>query len=199
MHEWLSHQGWEGLPNLKSVDQNCGTFGSWAHGCKASDFFKERETSDFLECHQGGPHSWNGGCWWRLKIKVYGPLEKEIGDDCGFPKLRFFANWSNTIPFTVHAEWPKTTIRSQKKFLFLCFRCTRYAKDKDSSDSSRIYYEASFVEACNGPVSIGLGSKFEDYVAKLNADIEKHLESLYQAWGKRWEMIRLLEYFNYFL
>eukprot|EP00438_Fugacium_kawagutii_P036072 Skav208493 [mRNA] locus=scaffold87:187028:193385:- [translate_table: standard] len=62
MHEWLSTKGG-----------------------KASDFFKERETSDFLE----------------------------------------------------------------------------YAKDKDSSDSSRIYYE--------------------DYVAKLNADIEKHLESLYQA------------------
>ncbi|CAJ1345132.1 unnamed protein product [Effrenium voratum] len=36
-----------------------------------------------------------------------------------------------------------------------------YAKDKDSSDSSRIYYE--------------------DCVAKLNDDIEKHLESLYQA------------------
>ena len=36
-----------------------------------------------------------------------------------------------------------------------------YAKDKDSADSSRIYYE--------------------DYVAKLNADIEKHLESLYQG------------------
>ncbi|CAK9021851.1 unnamed protein product [Durusdinium trenchii] len=62
MHEWLSTKGG-----------------------KASDFFKERETSDFLE----------------------------------------------------------------------------YAKDKDSSDSSRIYYE--------------------DYVAKLNADIEKHLENLYQA------------------
>ncbi|CAE7532631.1 Efcab2 [Symbiodinium natans] len=36
-----------------------------------------------------------------------------------------------------------------------------YAKDKESSDSSRIYYE--------------------DYVAKLNADIEKHLENLYQV------------------
>eukprot|EP00931_Biecheleriopsis_adriatica_P080946 TRINITY_DN54296_c0_g1_i1.p1 TRINITY_DN54296_c0_g1~~TRINITY_DN54296_c0_g1_i1.p1 ORF type:complete len:187 (-),score=47.33 TRINITY_DN54296_c0_g1_i1:173-733(-) len=36
-----------------------------------------------------------------------------------------------------------------------------YAKDKESSDSSRIYYE--------------------DYVAKLNADIEKHLENLYQS------------------
>merc|ERR1712060_801967 len=35
-----------------------------------------------------------------------------------------------------------------------------YAKDKESADSSRIYYE--------------------DYVAKLNADIEKHLEHLYQ-------------------
>eukprot|EP00930_Biecheleria_cincta_P019452 TRINITY_DN14841_c0_g2_i1.p1 TRINITY_DN14841_c0_g2~~TRINITY_DN14841_c0_g2_i1.p1 ORF type:complete len:187 (-),score=35.19 TRINITY_DN14841_c0_g2_i1:286-846(-) len=42
-----------------------------------------------------------------------------------------------------------------------------YARDKESSDSSsRIYYE--------------------DYVAKLNADIEKHLESLYQvARGKQ--------------
>lgn len=77
--------------------------------------------------------------------------------------------------------------------------CTRYAKDKDSSDSSRIYYEASFVEACNRPLSIGLGSKFEDYVAKLNADIEKHLESLYQAWGKRWEMIGLLEFQLFFV
>eukprot|EP00440_Ansanella_granifera_P034365 gb/GFBE01037282.1/.p1 GENE.gb/GFBE01037282.1/~~gb/GFBE01037282.1/.p1 ORF type:complete len:190 (+),score=62.68 gb/GFBE01037282.1/:1-570(+) len=36
-----------------------------------------------------------------------------------------------------------------------------YAKDKESSDSSRIYYE--------------------DYVAKLTADIEKHLENLYQV------------------
>ena len=93
--------------------------------------------------------------------------------------------------------WNLTAI-PPKKFLFLCFRCTRYAKDKDSSDSSRIYYEASFVEACNRPLSIGLGSKFEDYVAKLNADIEKHLESLYQAWGKRWEMIGLLEFYMIF-
>eukprot|EP00812_Abedinium_dasypus_P007405 NODE_1942_length_1030_cov_229.762051.p1 GENE.NODE_1942_length_1030_cov_229.762051~~NODE_1942_length_1030_cov_229.762051.p1 ORF type:complete len:189 (-),score=60.98 NODE_1942_length_1030_cov_229.762051:298-864(-) len=37
---------------------------------------------------------------------------------------------------------------------------TEYAKDKDTTDSSRIYYE--------------------DYVAKLTADVEKHLESLYQ-------------------
>merc|ERR1712048_858553 len=36
----------------------------------------------------------------------------------------------------------------------------KYSKDKESSDSSRIYYE--------------------DYVAKLNSDIEKHLEHLYQ-------------------
>uniref|UniRef100_A0A6U6NZG7 EF-hand domain-containing protein n=1 Tax=Zooxanthella nutricula TaxID=1333877 RepID=A0A6U6NZG7_9DINO len=35
-----------------------------------------------------------------------------------------------------------------------------YAKDRESADSSRIYYE--------------------DYVAKLTADIEKHLEHLYQ-------------------
>ena len=112
------HQGWEGLPNLKCVDQillSSRSFRSnlailddssvslfqrnmawrstaskllnlWvlSHGGKASDFFKERETSDFLECHQGGPHPWNGGCWWRFKkIKVYGPLE-EIGDDCSF-------------------------------------------------------------------------------------------------------------------
>eukprot|EP00446_Apocalathium_sp_SHHI-4_P016608 CAMPEP_0177218840 /NCGR_PEP_ID=MMETSP0367-20130122/36033_1 /TAXON_ID=447022 ORGANISM="Scrippsiella hangoei-like, Strain SHHI-4" /NCGR_SAMPLE_ID=MMETSP0367 /ASSEMBLY_ACC=CAM_ASM_000362 /LENGTH=204 /DNA_ID=CAMNT_0018668505 /DNA_START=65 /DNA_END=680 /DNA_ORIENTATION=+ len=35
-----------------------------------------------------------------------------------------------------------------------------YAKDKESADSSKIYYE--------------------DYVAKLTADIEKHLEHLYQ-------------------
>merc|ERR1719296_381329 len=35
-----------------------------------------------------------------------------------------------------------------------------YSKDKDSGDTSRIYYE--------------------DYVAKLTADIEKHLENLYQ-------------------
>eukprot|EP00933_Yihiella_yeosuensis_P078330 TRINITY_DN8966_c1_g1_i1.p1 TRINITY_DN8966_c1_g1~~TRINITY_DN8966_c1_g1_i1.p1 ORF type:complete len:192 (-),score=50.68 TRINITY_DN8966_c1_g1_i1:126-701(-) len=36
-----------------------------------------------------------------------------------------------------------------------------YAKDKESSESSRIYYE--------------------DYVAKLNADIERHLENQYQV------------------
>mmetsp|Transcript_161417 Transcript_161417/g.286296 ORF Transcript_161417/g.286296 Transcript_161417/m.286296 type:complete len:189 (-) Transcript_161417:61-627(-) len=35
-----------------------------------------------------------------------------------------------------------------------------YAKDKESADSSRIYYE--------------------DYVAKLTADVEKHIENLYQ-------------------
>mmetsp|Transcript_26540 Transcript_26540/g.76403 ORF Transcript_26540/g.76403 Transcript_26540/m.76403 type:complete len:190 (-) Transcript_26540:9-578(-) len=35
-----------------------------------------------------------------------------------------------------------------------------YAKDKESADSSRIYYE--------------------DYVAKLTSDVEKHLERLYQ-------------------
>eukprot|EP00747_Dinoflagellata_sp_TGD_P166925 gnl/TRDRNA2_/TRDRNA2_190503_c0_seq1.p1 gnl/TRDRNA2_/TRDRNA2_190503_c0~~gnl/TRDRNA2_/TRDRNA2_190503_c0_seq1.p1 ORF type:complete len:213 (+),score=58.49 gnl/TRDRNA2_/TRDRNA2_190503_c0_seq1:39-641(+) len=35
-----------------------------------------------------------------------------------------------------------------------------YAKDKESGDSSRIYYE--------------------DYVAKLTADVEKHLDTLYQ-------------------
>merc|ERR1719215_726259 len=35
-----------------------------------------------------------------------------------------------------------------------------YSKDKESADSSKIYYE--------------------DYVAKLTADIEKHLEHLYQ-------------------
>merc|ERR1719230_325070 len=35
-----------------------------------------------------------------------------------------------------------------------------YAKDKETADSSRIYYE--------------------DYVAKLCADVEKHIENLYQ-------------------
>merc|ERR1712151_1277191 len=35
-----------------------------------------------------------------------------------------------------------------------------YAKDKESTDTSKIYYE--------------------DYVAKLTADIEKHIENLYQ-------------------
>ncbi len=100
----------------------------------------------------GRAHPWNGGCWWRFKIKFYGPLEKEIGDDWSFRSAEDSLQIEVTQFHFLYMQndlWSKTTYSTKKTFLFLCFRCTRYAKDKDSSDSSRMYYEARFLEACN--------------------------------------------------
>ena len=45
---------------------------------------------------------------------------------------------------------------------------------------------------------VDLGSKLEDYVAKLNADIEKHLESLYQVGKGGGKMICIVDIIGFF-
>lgn len=51
------HQGWEGLANLKSVDQhqNCGTFGSWAMGARLATSLKNEKLRISWSAIREGP------------------------------------------------------------------------------------------------------------------------------------------------
>lgn len=117
------HQGWEGLANLKSVDQhqNCGTFGSWAMGARPATSLKNEKLRISWSAIREGPILGMEDVGEGLKIKVYGPLEEEIGDGCSFPGLRFFANWSTVTHFhLLHVQNDlKLNCYPPKKFLLI--------------------------------------------------------------------------------